>query len=174
MGFLLVLVQLSTWILALVLFAEVSVRQFHCMLHVPSVTASLLLGECKELPWCVRNASPTYTVWQENFVGSKFGRLFENDIYNTVWPEILAGNLFWRIGSFESNPPIFPSAKLFTVCRYMWRHQYVVHHHSKCPHEIFKLRKNGTKIVQIWSNISWFQLSSMYYGSKRTQQCLHY
>ena len=25
----------------------------------------------------------------------------------TVWPETLAGNLFWRIGSFESNPPIF-------------------------------------------------------------------
>ena len=24
----------------------------------------------------------------------------------TVWPEILAGNLFWRIGSFEINPPI--------------------------------------------------------------------
>ena len=23
----------------------------------------------------------------------------------TVWPEILAGNLFWRIGGFESNPP---------------------------------------------------------------------
>ena len=30
----------------------------------------------------------------------------------TVWLEILAGNLFWRIGGFESNPPIFPSAKL--------------------------------------------------------------
>ena len=28
------------------------------------------------------------------------------DIY-TVWPGILAGNLFWRISSFESNPPIF-------------------------------------------------------------------
>ena len=25
---------------------------------------------------------------------------------DTVWPEILAGNLFWRIGGFESNPPI--------------------------------------------------------------------
>ena len=25
----------------------------------------------------------------------------------TVWPEILAGNLFWWIGGFESNPPIF-------------------------------------------------------------------
>ena len=22
---------------------------------------------------------------------------------DTVWPEILAGNLFWRIGGFESN-----------------------------------------------------------------------
>ena len=30
----------------------------------------------------------------------------------TVWPEILAGNLFWRIGGCESNPPIFPSGKL--------------------------------------------------------------
>ena len=26
---------------------------------------------------------------------------------HTVWPEILAGNLFWWIGGFESNPPIF-------------------------------------------------------------------
>ena len=25
----------------------------------------------------------------------------------TVWPEILAGNLFWWIGGFESNQPIF-------------------------------------------------------------------
>ena len=93
---------------------------------------------------------------------------------HTVWPEILAGNLFWRIGGFESNPPIFPSAKRFTVCCYTWRHQYVVHHCSKCPHESFKLRKNGTKIVHTWSTISLFQLRLMYYGLKRTQQCLHY
>ena len=26
-------------------------------------------------------------------------------------PEILAGNLFWRIGGFESNPPIFHPPK---------------------------------------------------------------
>ena len=25
----------------------------------------------------------------------------------TIWPEILAWNLFWRIGGYESNPPIF-------------------------------------------------------------------
>ena len=30
----------------------------------------------------------------------------------TVWPEILAGNLFWRIGGFESKPPIFYPPKL--------------------------------------------------------------
>ena len=29
----------------------------------------------------------------------------------TVRPEILAGNLFWRIGGFESNPPIFHPPK---------------------------------------------------------------
>ena len=29
----------------------------------------------------------------------------------TVWPEILVGNLFWRIGGFESNPPIFHPPK---------------------------------------------------------------
>ena len=33
----------------------------------------------------------------------------------TVWPEILAGNLFWRIGGFESNPPIFHPPKDFTL-----------------------------------------------------------
>ena len=32
-------------------------------------------------------------------------------IIYTVWPEILAGNLFWRIGGFESNPPIFHPPK---------------------------------------------------------------
>ena len=41
--------------------------------------------------------------------------LSHNDIHsemaNTVWPEILAGNLFWRIGGFESNPPIFHPPK---------------------------------------------------------------
>ena len=36
-------------------------------------------------------------------------------LHNTVWLEILARNLFWRIGGFESNPPIFPSAKV-TYC----------------------------------------------------------
>ena len=29
----------------------------------------------------------------------------------TVWPEILAGNLFWQIGGFESNPPTFHPPK---------------------------------------------------------------
>ena len=37
-------------------------------------------------------------------------RLPYDELY-TVWPEILAGNLFWRIGSFESNPPIFHPPK---------------------------------------------------------------
>ena len=38
----------------------------------------------------------------------------------TVWPELLAGNLFRRIGGFESNPPIFHPPKNFTV----WCHHY--------------------------------------------------
>ena len=33
----------------------------------------------------------------------------------TVWPEIVAGNLFWRIGGFESNLPIFHPPKLHSV-----------------------------------------------------------
>ena len=33
----------------------------------------------------------------------------------TVWPEILAGNLFWRIGGFESNPPIFLPPKICVI-----------------------------------------------------------
>ena len=32
-------------------------------------------------------------------------------VYNIVWPKLLAGNLFWRIGGFESNPPIFHPPK---------------------------------------------------------------
>ena len=31
----------------------------------------------------------------------------------TVWPEILAGTLFWWIGSCESNPSIFRPPKLY-------------------------------------------------------------
>ena len=34
---------------------------------------------------------------------------------NTVWPEILVGNLFWRFGGFESNPPIFQPPKRYSV-----------------------------------------------------------
>ena len=41
-------------------------------------------------------------------------------MFNTVWPEILAGNLFWRIGNFQSNLPIFHPPKSFTV----WCHHY--------------------------------------------------
>ena len=33
---------------------------------------------------------------------------------HTVWPEILAGNL-WRIGGFESNPPIFHPPKFHSM-----------------------------------------------------------
>ena len=39
----------------------------------------------------------------------------EVGILYTVWPEILAGNLFWRIGGFESNPPIFHPPKLIAA-----------------------------------------------------------
>ena len=39
----------------------------------------------------------------------------------TIWPEILAGNLFWRIGGFESNPPnllcdVIIIAKSYIAC----------------------------------------------------------
>ena len=34
----------------------------------------------------------------------------------TVWSKILAGNLFWQIGGFESNPPIF---LLINLCNHM-------------------------------------------------------
>ena len=45
----------------------------------------------------------------------------------TVWPEILAGNLFWRIGCFESNLPIFhPPNKLQSVMSSLLRN------HSLC------------------------------------------
>ena len=44
----------------------------------------------------------------------------------TVWPEILAGNLFWRIGGFESNPPIFHPPKLHSVMSSLLRN------HSLC------------------------------------------
>ena len=33
----------------------------------------------------------------------------------TVWLEILAGNLFWRIGGFQSTSPIFHLPKLYSV-----------------------------------------------------------
>ena len=36
-------------------------------------------------------------------------------VRTTVWPEILVGNLFWRIDGFESNPPIFHPPKLHSV-----------------------------------------------------------
>ena len=36
-------------------------------------------------------------------------------VLHTVWSEILAGNLFWWIGGFESNPPIFHPPNNFTV-----------------------------------------------------------
>ena len=31
---------------------------------------------------------------------------------NTVWLGILAGNIFWQIGDFESNSPIFHPPKI--------------------------------------------------------------
>ena len=51
-------------------------------------------------------------------------RMHMHKYTDTVWPEILAGNLFWRIGGFESNPPIFHPPKLtFLVA---WCHNYCI------------------------------------------------
>ena len=44
-------------------------------------------------------------------MGGRHGRCY----LNTVWPEILAGNIFWRIGGSEINPPIVHPPKNFTV-----------------------------------------------------------
>ena len=68
---------------------------------------------------------------------------------NTVWPEILAGNLFWRIGGFERNPPIFPAPN----CSH---YDVIITDTLLCDvinmgPPSFKLRKNGMKIVHIWS-----------------------
>ena len=56
---------------------------------------------------------------------------------DTVWleilmGEILVGNLFWRIDSFESNPPIFLSAIFYSRMSSLRRR-------LKCLHESFKL-----------------------------------
>ena len=45
----------------------------------------------------------------------------------TVWPEILAGNLFWRIGGFESNPPIFHLPKLYSLISLLRNHSFHVY-----------------------------------------------
>ena len=36
-------------------------------------------------------------------------------VCTVLWPEILVGNSFWRIGGFESNLPIFDPPKLYSV-----------------------------------------------------------
>ena len=82
----------------------------------------------------------------------------------TIWPEILAGNLFWRIGGFESNPPNFLQ---YADTRDVINMSSTIVQSVRTKASNFE--KNGTKIVQIWSTIS-----SMHYGSIRTQQCLHY
>ena len=47
-------------------------------------------------------------------------------VFVTVWPESLARNLFWRIGGFVSNPPIFLPSKLHSVMSSLLRN------HSLC------------------------------------------
>ena len=42
---------------------------------------------------------------------------------DTLWLESLAGNLFWRIGSFESNPPIFSPTNYYSM---MSAHVHVI------------------------------------------------
>ena len=37
--------------------------------------------------------------------------------YTTVWPELLAGNLLWRIGGFESNLPKAAECDVIIVAR---------------------------------------------------------
>ena len=62
----------------------------------------------------------------------------------------IAGNFgrefILEIGGFESNPPIFPSAKLNIVTyRYTWHHQYVIHRRSKCPHKTSNFKRRERK-----------------------------
>ena len=54
-------------------------------------------------------------------------QLFLLATVNTVWPEILEGNLFWRIGGFESNPPIFNPPKLYRVSSLLRNHSFYVY-----------------------------------------------
>ena len=42
----------------------------------------------------------------------------------TVWPEILAGNLFWWVGSFQSNPSIFLQPKF--VSALLRKHSFTI------------------------------------------------
>ena len=53
-----------------------------------------------------------YMVWHYGGGVALWGRGgtyvgWTSSLQHTVWLEILAGNLFWRIGGFESNPPNF-------------------------------------------------------------------
>ena len=69
---------------------------------------------------------------------------------NTVWPEILVGNLFWQIGSFESDLTIFPPAKFLNSIISLRTGYYVTsstcaHRCSKCPHKSYKTSKEWNK-----------------------------
>ena len=70
---------------------------------------------------CVQGSEQIY-VWKRHWASLcwNFVRLarstWEIKLFaDTVWPEISAGSLFWRIGGFESNLPIFHPSKLHSV-----------------------------------------------------------
>ena len=59
----------------------------------------------------------TVTQYNTHMIGASLSEPHMYEKYServyiyTVWPEILAGNLVWRIGGFESHLPIFNPPK---------------------------------------------------------------
>ena len=92
------------------------------------------------------------------------------------------GQKFWRgiyFGGLEVLRAIHQHFHLPTIWCYHYVHiiKWCHHHMSNIVQNVrfksFKLRKNRTKIVKIWSAISWFQCGLTCYGWKGIQQCLH-
>ena len=120
------------------------------------------------LPWAAPQLSPqSFTKAMQHILGSISPEENSTDLHNmqasslivastsnsihvlrktiTVWPEILAGNLFWQIGGFESNPPNFLQYVIVT-------YRYVTS--SICRPPSFKMSARKLQTSKEWNENS--------------------
>ena len=122
--------------------------------HPVKVSQCLLLWASINVLWKKFKTSWFNLNWPLHFLhDNDNGFVLYSTFVYTVWPETLAGNLFWWIGGFDSDPTIFPPVKFFYSMMSSLRTRYYVTS-STCGPLLFKMSARKLQTLKEWNNNS--------------------